>query len=82
MSKAYKYYCVYRPACPGAIPRGVVNIQNLDPNEFVAEIGKGAYSVITYDRRLTEKELYDFELVACRTDAEGTDEHDTEQTVG
>lgn len=62
MEKTYSYYCTQRPACPGAIPRGVVEIEDLDPDDAIPEIHRGAYSKITYDRQLTPSEIWAFEL--------------------
>jgi len=62
----YYYFCVERPATPGAIPRGVVSIRDLDPNVMVDQLQRGAYSVIGYRRKLTEGEIWAFELVPVK----------------
>ena len=62
----HEYYCTQRPAVPGAIPRGVVGIMELDKANIIQEIGKGAYSIVVYDRELTRQEMHDFELTEKR----------------
>lgn len=76
----YYYWCTQRPAGPGAMPRGVVTIENLDPDKVIPEIGKGAYSLAGYDRELTAHEVYEYELTPCET-LNGGINH-VEQTVG
>lgn len=63
MKKRYRYYCLERPAGPGAIPRGVVVITNFDQREMVDEIRREAWGWIEYERALTEKEMRDYELM-------------------
>lgn len=62
MSKfVYRYYCQYRPPMPGAIPReGLVNVAEYDyPQSFN---GIRAWGYVEYDRKLTDKEVYSYEL--------------------
>lgn len=70
-SKRWCYYCTERPACPGAIPRGVVDIESMDPSVPIDGIGKGAWSLIKYERELTPSELYLFELRFAYTEVVG-----------
>jgi len=67
MKELYRYYCIHRPAVPGAIPRGIVNITDCDPQEYIPEIGQGAYSIVSYDHPLTKKEVWEYELTEART---------------
>ena len=77
MEKQLWYYvCTQRPACPGAIPRGVVHIEDMT-QERAEEIGRDGYDIVGYDRQLTEEEVFEYELLPLRG---GTD-HDTEPTV-
>lgn len=62
----HEYYCTQRPAVPGAIPRGVVGIIELNKENVIPEIGKGAYSIAIYDRELSLQELRDYELTEKR----------------
>lgn len=56
----YRYATLMRPAGPGAVPRqGWVD--TID-EEFTAPSGHHAWSVVIYNRRLTEKEINDYEL--------------------
>lgn len=59
----HKYYMTQRPPMPGAMPKlGLVDIQDLDPNEIIPEIGKGAYALLTYSQSLNGKAICDYEL--------------------
>ena len=58
----YSYYLTQRPAGPGCQPRkGLLDIEDLD-NRFVPEIGRTAWSKVTYDRQLTDEEIRNYEL--------------------
>ena len=70
-SKVWCYYCTQRPACPGAIPRGVVGIEDMDPEYPVEGIGKGSYSLVKYDRELTQHEMHEYELTFAYTEITG-----------
>ncbi|WP_301963491.1 hypothetical protein [uncultured Megasphaera sp.] len=52
----YKYKCKYRPPTPGAVPRGVVEV---DDNET-----SDSWGTVIYNRPLNERELsaYGLEL--------------------
>lgn len=61
----YRYYCPCRPPAPGAIPPGVTRIVYADDDAvMVDEEGypHKAWAMVEYDRRLTDKELEDYEL--------------------
>ena len=46
MEKQLWYYiCTQRPACPGAIPRGVVHIEDMT-RERAEEIGCDGYDIV------------------------------------
>ena len=70
-TKRWCYYCTQRPACPGAIPRGVVEIEDMNPDVPIEEIGKGAWALIKYDRELTPEEVYGYELTWAWTEVTG-----------
>ena len=64
--RMYSYYMTQRPAMPGAMPReGLYSIEDLDPKEIIPEINDGAYALIIYTRKLTDQEVYDYELTPC-----------------
>lgn len=65
-TKTYRYYSIMRPVSIGTYPKsGAVSIFNFDAKQPVEEIGRSAWGYIDYDRKLTEKEAQDFELVFC-----------------
>ena len=68
MRKLYKYYMTQRPPAPGALPGyGLFIIRYLNTEEnrqFVPEINREAYAVLLYERKLTEQEMKEYELVA------------------
>ena len=57
----YRFATLMRPAGPGAIPReGLWACQ--DYENLVLPSGHHAYDVVTYGRKLTQKEIDDYEL--------------------
>lgn len=80
---SYYYGLRARPAGPGAVPGGSASTMSEDEallNEQVAPLLDGRdyrdyrHGVISYDRKLTDKEIYDFELIdlnAVTGDTEG-----------
>ncbi len=64
MAMRWRYYCTMRPFAPGSVPAGkeVVDWGDLDPTLPIAEIDHTAWSWIEYERKLTEKEISDYEL--------------------
>jgi len=63
MPNRYRYYCLYRPAGPGSVPRGLIDLKNFDDKQFVPEIGKEAWGWVEYEKPLTDKEIRDYELM-------------------
>ena len=63
--KLYRYYCRMRPPMPGSVPRdGLDRVYSFDTRESVN--GVEAWGFAEYTRELTEKEIADYELVACK----------------
>lgn len=60
----YCYYCTQRPPAPGAIPKGCIEVEDFDERN-IEDLGGHwirAYGKIWYDRKLTDQELYGYEL--------------------
>lgn len=65
------YYMTQRPAGPGAMPRnGLVDVLNYDGKPFIPEIGREAWSRLTYNRMLTAEEIRDYELTPAPSSAQ------------
>lgn len=64
----YRYYCRMRPPMPGSIPRGVIGLEDFGERRHVYEAGCEAWGWVEYERKLTEREIYDYELVPDRFD--------------
>lgn len=60
----YRYYCPYRPPAPGAVPRGAVRVVFSDDEFMTDEEGyvHRAWGFVEYDHKLTDAEIYDYEL--------------------
>lgn len=54
--KEFKYGMRLRAYSPGAQPRGVIHWEDSNKNET------GYWSIIVYDRALTESEIADYDL--------------------
>ena len=63
-NKMYRYYCLFRPPVPGAIPRGVSRIVAFDDIKPVEEIGRVAWGYVEYHKPLTAQEVVQYELAA------------------
>lgn len=58
--KEYMYYCLMRPPTPGAISiRGLVECRE---EEGVSPSGHHTWGWAIYNRKLSEKEINDYEL--------------------
>ena len=63
--KVYRYYCLYRPPMPGAIPKhDLVQIASFDYRQSFN--GIGCWGWAEYSRPLTEQEITDYELAESR----------------
>lgn len=63
-----KYFSTQRPVMPGAYPKAVTQtIENFDSKVFCKEIGRAAWGYIVTVRKLTEKEMDEYELVTDPT---------------
>lgn len=61
----YRYYTLYRPPMPGAIPRrGLVRVYSYDYKQSFD--GVGAWGFAEYDRPLTAQEINDYELAEAK----------------
>ena len=62
----YRYYTPCRPAEPGSVPReGLVRVVHADDEDMlIDEEGHlhRAWSLVEYNRKLTQKEIDDYEL--------------------
>lgn len=60
----YLYVMTQRPATPGAMPHDGLR-EILEGTQEISEIvGHRVYNILVYDRRLTAKEMLDYELTS------------------
>ena len=59
----YKYYTKRRPPDIGTIPKDFVDIKNYGERKPVMASGMQAWGEVVYNRKLTEKEINDYELL-------------------
>jgi len=63
---AHRYFSVLRPVGIGTFPKdGMCRFQNFDHRTTVIEIGREAWGYLDYDRKLTDKEADNYDLVFC-----------------
>lgn len=55
----YRYACPERPPMPGTVPREMIGISS----EEQTINGRNVWGIVDYNRKLTEKEVYDYELI-------------------
>ena len=58
----YKYYVLYRPIGIGTVPNGFVEKINYEERQRVKDTTYKAFGEVYYEERLSEKEIYDYEL--------------------
>ena len=62
-----KYYSTQRPLAPGTFPKPegnrILEIVNLDEQQYCREAGRDCWGYIEYKKPLTEKQAVDYELV-------------------
>lgn len=61
--KIYKYYTIIRPPDIGAVPPDFIDIKSYDILKQVLKDGTMAWGEVTYNRKLTDKEVRDYELL-------------------
>lgn len=61
--KIYKYYTVRRPPDIGSVPKDFVNIKSYGELKQLEKSGYHAWGEVEYKRKLTDKEIYDYELL-------------------
>ena len=63
MRMIYIYSCKKRPPVPGAIPNeGLIETEEFEEGSTEQFKFNGAWGTCTYDRKLTSKEVSDYEL--------------------
>lgn len=57
-----RYYLLYRPPSIGTHPKGAVNVVAFDKREKIKP-GVWAWGYVEYDRKLSEEEIRNYELL-------------------
>lgn len=64
MQKRYVYYLPYRPPAPGTHPiYGLADLNDFGEKMYVREINREAWGKLVYKRKLSDQEVYNWELV-------------------
>lgn len=64
MSKRYVYYMLMRPPMPGAMPKdGLEDMNDFGDKMYVREINREAWGKLIYKRRLSDEEVWNWELM-------------------
>lgn len=61
--KVYKYYTVKRPPDIGTVPKDFVDVKSYGERKQVLQDGTQAWGEVIYNRKLTDKEVSDYELL-------------------
>lgn len=62
----HRYYLTQRPPGIGCQPEGFIEVEWFVGRIFVPSIGREAWGYVEYDRKLTEKEITDYELTEAK----------------
>ena len=61
----FKYYSILRPVGIGTYPKdGMTGFRNYDKRVYVESIDREAWGEIYYSKRLDEKAMFSYDLVA------------------
>lgn len=60
----YRYYTLFRPPMLGAVPRGMIEIEDYGTRRMVPSVGREAWGHVDYVRPLSERDVYSYELAA------------------
>lgn len=61
----FKYYSILRPVGIGTYPKdGMEEFKNYDKRTYIASIGREAWGELLYSKRLDEKAMFSYDLVA------------------
>lgn len=60
--EVFRYYTLYRPPAPGAIPKGCIHQQTVGSRPFIKEVSHTVWGIVEYDRQLTPEEISQYEL--------------------
>lgn len=61
----FKYYSILRPVGIGTYPKdGMTGFKNYDKRTYVESIDREAWGEIYYSKRLDEKAMFSYDLVA------------------
>lgn len=67
MTRTYRYYCLYRPPAPGAIPRGACAVDDFGQRIPILEIGgREAWGYAEYPIPLEDGVAEQYEVEASR----------------
>lgn len=62
--RLYRYFLPYRPPMPGAMPKeGIVEMFAQDQRQKMNGCDRPVWGWVQYDRKLTDKEVSDYELI-------------------
>ena len=68
MNGVHRYYTLYRPPMPGAVPRDGLSRSECFDSRMEVEPGIRAWGFVEYIRELTEKEVIEYELKPAKED--------------
>ena len=58
----YKYYVLYRPISIGTVPNGFIEKVDYETRQRIKDTTYEAFGEVYYEKRLSSKEIYDYEL--------------------
>ena len=67
----FKYYLLFRGPGPGALPQRknnlIIDIEDYGERKVIEEIGHHAWGFVEYQHKLTNEDIYNYELVEVIT---------------
>lgn len=68
----FKYYVLYRPISIGTVPNGFIERIDYETRQRIKDTTYKAFGEVYYEKRLSAKEIYDYELKEEPTQEEKT----------
>ena len=65
MCKIYRYYCLYRPPAPGAVPKDFTVAVPYDDRRYCPEVERMAWGYVEYDKPLTPQTVINYEMAVA-----------------
>ena len=61
----YRYYMLFRPPMPGAIPKGACEVVDFPDKRYCPEVDRTAWGYVEYEQPLSPQEVVRYEMAVA-----------------